>query len=307
MISNKKLPPSFWIFICVMIAIAIAILPHHKAGLRSNIVDPKGVAMVLIPAGEFVMGSSADIGYAECMEILDGKGCARYFFTNEEPVHRVYLDDYYMDTTEVSNANYLPCVEEGACKPPYYVDTYTRDEYFYSSEFADYPVTSVTWEQAQAYCSWRSGSLPTEAQWEKAARGTDARIYPWGNEFDKKKVNICENNCPIPPKRQTDSDNFADTAPVNSFPDGTSPYGLLNMAGNVWEWVFDWYDPFYYRVSPEKNPPGPASGPSHIRRGGGWMSSGSFIRTTVRSMLLNDPLVHYAIGFRCARPSSGSH
>ena len=238
---------------------------------------------ILIPAGEFVMGSP------------DGEGV-----DDERPQHMVYLDDYYIDKYEVTNARYQACVDAGACDPPQESSSYTRGSYFGNPEYADYPVIKVTWYQAEAFCAWEGRRLPTEAEWEKAARGTDGRMYPWGNEFDGSKLNYCDANCEFDHKDAAHNDGYADTAPVGSYPSGSSPYGVMDMAGNVWEWVNDWYDGNYYSVSPSAAPPGPETGEYRVLRGGSWSLNDSGVRSADR--YFDDPDNWYNNhGFRCVR------
>jgi len=199
---------------------------------------PEG--MVFVPAGEFIMGSP------------EGEGD-----DDEHPQRTVYLDAFYIGKYEVTNAEYKECVDAGACDPPSLNSSNTRDSYYGNPEYDNYPVIYVSWYDAQAYCDWKGVRLPTEAEWEKAARGTDGREYPWGNEApDETKLNYDQ--------------NIGDTTEVGSYPDGASPYGAMDMAGNVYEWVADWYDPDYYRKAPDRNPQGPDSGDSRVLRGGSW-------------------------------------
>jgi serine/threonine protein kinase/formylglycine-generating enzyme required for sulfatase activity len=147
--------------------------------------DDRNVPMVYIPAGPFEMGTSAERGLAACKKYYyKPEECNRDWYIYEEPAHEVTLDGYYIDQFEVTNARYADCVQAGVCTPPAETRSYTRDSYYGNAEFDNYPVIYVDWEQAKTYCEWREGRLPTEAEWEKAARGTDGRLYPWGNEFD---------------------------------------------------------------------------------------------------------------------------
>jgi formylglycine-generating enzyme required for sulfatase activity len=234
--------------------------------------------MVYVSASEFIMGSSDSDPEAE---------------DDEKPQHTVYLDAYYMDRTEVTNDQYRKCVEAGACSQPHNTDGYN------DPNRAEHPVVWVDWNQASAYCQWAGKRLPTEAEWEKTARGTDGRVYPWGNEWDGSKLNFCDKNCPSEWKYDTSlDDGYAESAPVGSYPVGASPYGCMDMAGNVWEWVADWYIPDYYSQSPERNPPGPDVSVYRILRGGSWRNGRYGVRSANR--IRRDPDLTYTdIGFRC--------
>ncbi|OQY99430.1 MAG: hypothetical protein B6D41_01490 [Chloroflexi bacterium UTCFX4] len=227
--------------------------------------------MVFVPAGEFTMGSADSATDA---------------FDDEKPQHAVYLDDYWIDQHQVTNAQYKLCVDAGACQAPSEAKSYTRDSYYGNAQYANYPVIYVSWNDADTFCQWAGKRLPTEAEWEKAARGTDGRIYPWGNEFDQTRVN---NNQVV-----------GDTTEVGKYPNGASPYGALDMAGNVWEWVNDWYDENYYRNSPRANPKGPSSGDSRVLRGGSWLNVASVVRAAFRNRVVPDDRDD-RVGFRCAQ------
>jgi formylglycine-generating enzyme required for sulfatase activity len=237
-----------------------------------QITDSKGVSMMLVPEGIFTMGS--DYGYDD-----------------EKPVHEVYLDSFYIDKYEVTNVLYKTCVVAGVCNAPRDAGSNTRSSYYYNVEFDNYPVIYVNWGQAKTYCEWRGAELPTEAQWEKAARGTNGPDPWWKDAIDcgKSKYFQCTN----------------DTAEVGSYIDGVSPYGAYDMVGNVWEWVSDWYSSTYYSVSPANNPQGPSSGKFRALRGGfyffnnHWFNSGTHRSGTARSYIYD-----HMIGFRCAKDAT---
>jgi len=213
-----------------------------------------GRAMVYVPAGTFKMGSLPDDSDAA---------------DDEKPQHEVYLDAFWIDRTEVTNIQYLRCVEAGICSPPSDIDSSHRNVYWGDAAYDDYPVISVSWRQAADYCQWAGGRLPTEAEWEKAARGTDGRTYPWGEDLSCSLANY--GDCTV-----------GDTVAVASFPAGLSPYGAFDMAGNVQEWVADWYDEMYYEASPGKNPQGPSDGADRVVRGGDYSVDGILLRVVYR-------------------------
>ena len=234
--------------------------PTPTLGVVAKMIsDVDGMEMVFVPAGEFMMGS--DVGDK-----------------NEQPVHDVYLDAFWIDKYEVTNAQYAVCVEANACKEP------AKVEYFDDNEYSNHPVVYVDSYQAQNYCEWVGRRLPTEAEWEKAARGTDERTYPWGEEMPNLVLVNYEQN-------------VGTTTAVGSYPEGASPYGVMDMAGNAWEWVADWYE--YYGSSPSENPLGPATGAARVLRGGSWYDSSWGIRSTDRTGY--NPAFHgIDNGFRCA-------
>jgi formylglycine-generating enzyme required for sulfatase activity len=251
--------------------------------------------MVHVPAGEFTMGSD--------------KGDS-----DEQPVHTVYLDAFYIDETEVTNAQFAQFLNEQSNQEEGGVTwldigdedcliTESGGQHQPRSGYSDHPVIEVSWHGARAYCQWAGKRLPTEAEWEKAARETDGRTYPWGNDFDCRKGNFDDeqeiDDYVVP--GGPNCDGYVRTAPVGSYPDGASPYGALDMAGNVWEWVADWYDSGYYAASPESNPEGPASGDYRVLRGGSWgYDVVASVRAANRGRNIPDA-TFLNVGFRCAR------
>ena len=254
--------------------------PGAAPTLAALIKDAKGIEMALIPAGVFVIGSDANE-------------------RDEIPVHEVYLPNYYIDIYEVSNLSYLACVRAGSCRSPDETSSNSRQSYFGDPDYANYPVIYVNWSAAQSYCQWRGTKLPTEAEWEKAARGTDRRIYPWGDSLKSIEANFCDKNCTQSWALKSINDGFNDTAPAGSYPNGVSPFGVYDMAGNVWEWVADWYDENYYSKLVYENPLGPEVGTMRILRGGSWLDLISDLRVSKRYRQRPDGSYPTA-GFRCA-------
>jgi formylglycine-generating enzyme required for sulfatase activity len=222
--------------------------------------------MVLIPSGEFVMGSSAA--------------------SDERPAHRVYLDAYYLDAFEVTISRYAKFIESVTTQQaPHQWNTVNL------TEDGDRPVIGVNWSDADAYCRWTEKRLPAEAEWEKAARGTDGRKYPWGDEDPGENVANFGRCCGW--------SGFELLAVVGTHPAGKSPYGAFDLTGNVWEWVADWYDPQYYKTSPDRNPRGPSSGRDKVIRGSSWSNRVSDLRASIRDRV-SPTYRNYSIGFRCA-------
>jgi formylglycine-generating enzyme required for sulfatase activity len=246
--------------------------------------------MVPIPAGEFWMG---------CYDKTD-KQCQ----PDEKPGRLTYLDAFLIDRTEVTVEQYKKCVDAGRCRPP------KTGEYFNWGVAGreQHPVNGVAWDDAGTYCVWAEKRLPSEAEWEKAARGTDGRAYPWGQEKATCELAVIDEL-----KKGGIGCGKKSTWPVCSKPKGNSPYGLCDTIGNVWEWVEDWYQETYYQQAPAKNPKGPEAGKDRARRGGCWYygSHGNLlgIKGTLRvsnRFHLNPVIQHYNQGFRCAKDAQGS-
>ena len=240
-----------------------SLAPAKPIKTETNAIDH--AEMVWVPAGEFTMGSEdtdPDAG------------------DDQKPAHKVYVDGYWIYKNDVTMAQF-----KAFC-------TATKRPLPKTPEFGrhdDHPVVDVSWDDAAAYAKWAGVSLPTEAQWEDAARGTDGRKFPWGNDWDP---SLCAHSYSRPGDRGS-------TEVVGSFPKGASPYGALDMAGNVWNWCADYYDEHYYRVSPSRNPTGPVSGVSHVLRGGSWHYCKELnFRVMYRFSNVPD-YTSYNIGFRC--------
>ncbi len=276
--------------------------PSGTTQIRSS----DGMAMVYVPAGEFTMGIDRE-GFDYAMRLCkqySGGGqmaiatCGQAAFVDEQPMHSVALDGFWIDRVEVTNAQYQRCVEAGACTPPVESGSYTRPSYYRDDVYRAYPVISVTWQQAADYCKWAGGRLPTEAEWEYAARGSDGSAFPWGNAFDGTRLNYCDARCDWGPNDPAVDDGYADTAPVGAFPTGASWCGAWDLAGNVREWVAD----LYGRYSSERqvNPTGPSSGDAHVTRGGSWLDRPDDVRSTNRGGNSLD-YAHAKVGFRCVQ------
>lgn len=249
--------------------------PSPTLGIGASRTSKKDeMVQMLIPAGEFKMGTTP----------IESQ------MLNEKPQHTVTLDAFWMDKTEITNALYALCIKDNVCPQPAVTNSATRPRYFGVLDFNNYPMIAVTWEDAKRYCEWAGRRLPTEAEWEKAARGTDGRPYPWGNSSpDATIVNFGR--------------MIGDTTEVNRYPNGASIYGVLDLAGNVSEWMADWYDEKYYEVSPSKNPAGPSSGQMRVVRGGAWDFTPTGLRVGQRNWATPNTRA-FNTGFRCAQSAT---
>jgi formylglycine-generating enzyme required for sulfatase activity len=250
--------------------------PEPRQGIQNREITGKdGAPMVLIPAGEFTMGSREE-----------DKGVDN----DERPAHRVNLDAFYIDQYEVTNSRYAKFFQKTKRAAPEYWSEQVLKQH------GNKPVVGVDWSDASAYCAWAKKRLPTEAEWERAARGTDQRLYPWGDTTPDRSLANLDNCC--------DFKYHSALTEVGSLGRGKSPYGVYDMAGNVWEWVADWYDESYYIKSPERNPNGPSQGILRVVRGGAWTSNPVSVRSAFRDKL--SPSYRRAaqdgdLGFRCAK------
>lgn len=237
---------------------------------------PEG--MILIPAGDYIAGLDPNVGYEECKKYA--KSCEREWYLHEGPEHEVWVDAFYMDKYEVTQIEFEKVMGKNPSK-------YKGD---------NLPVERVLWNEAQEYCEKVGKRLPTEAEWEKAAKGGGNTLYTWGNEVVSGMANFCDVNCKAYFRAEQFDDGFKGTAPVGSYP--PNGYGLHDMAGNVWEWVSDWLDKNYYKNAPRKNPKGPPKGMKKVLRGGSWGNNASAMRSSTRSWAHNNRVSRR--GFRCA-------
>jgi serine/threonine-protein kinase len=240
--------------------------------LPIEITDSKSVTMRLVPAGEFTMGSDGD---------SDIRNSA----------HTLHLDAFYMDEYEVTNAHYESCVTAGVCEPPHETKSEFRPSYFGEEEFDNYPVVYVDWHMAQTFCEWRGARLPTEAEWEKAARGADGRTYPWGEGISCELANYDGDP-------RAGSSCIGDTSEVGRYEGGKSPYGLYDMAGNVFEWTSSIPHSYPYDATDGREALTGAG--NRVIRGGAWSAGADDLQVFYRSWIGPD-LYESVIGFRCAR------
>ncbi|BDD12560.1 hypothetical protein FUAX_49920 (plasmid) [Fulvitalea axinellae] len=240
--------------------------------------------MVIVPAGEFIMGCDYEGNEQNCLE-------------EASPAHKVYVDGFRIDKYMVTYRRYNKCVAEGVCTPLFEGAACNAGMPWNSN----HPVNCVDYAQAAAFCEWDGGKrLPTEAEWEKAARGTDGRKFPWGNQSPNCDLAVM-NRKKKGDKGMGPGCGAGTTQPVGSRPKGASPYGAMDMAGNLFEWTADWFDPAYFKNSPKKNPKGPKTGHHKTLKGSSWlMRTDAGMMSSVRSGY--SPLGQgYVVGFRCAK------
>ena len=270
----------FFSLIRILIMSAVSVmLPKFvvSADLPQTVTGKDGAPLKRIPAGEFLMGTS--------ISKRDGG-------RDEYPERRIFLDAFYMDSLEITNGRYLEFVKAAGHRIP----EHPRDKTLtlwqgatVPAAFKDHPVINVDWSDAAAYCEWAGRRLPTEAEWERAARGTTGRRFPWGDAEPTRTLANYLNQWR----------NGGGLEPVGSHPQGASPEGVQDLQGNVWEWVADWYDPHYYEKGPLRNPKGPNEGTRKVMRGSGWESEAPVLRSAHR--LSSDPKNrNHSLGFRCA-------
>jgi formylglycine-generating enzyme len=292
------------------VALAVLSIVGGASAQERLIKGSDGTDMMLVPAGAFWMGSvSEDIQ----LRVDDRKKSVRpenrdkcdEWFRDEGPQREVFLGAFYIDRYEVTTALFERFVAATSHRTTAEVEgwgwvflaatgkwdkvqgaTWRAPGGPGATAAPTHPVVQVSWYDADAYCKWASERLPTEAEWEKAARGVDGRRYPWGEEWDAARAN--------------GDLTIKATRPVGSYATGASPYGIHDMTGNVFEWVADWYDPAYYQKGPERNPPGPASGQQRTLRGGGWHSRPIALRVPSRGSGMPGFRYNYT-GFRCAK------
>jgi len=273
-----------------------AMVTADDSGTQTRIRTLDQMTMVLVLGGTFQMGSTeAEVGEAIDFCKQHYNICNDWFYMREIPQHPVTVSDFWLDQTEVSNAQYRLCAQAGICTEP--INCKKGKPTYPDAENSDYPVVCVGWEDARTYCEWTGARLPTEAEWEYSFRGEQNLIYPWGNLFDGEKMNYCDANCTLPHADVSYDDGFVKAAPVGSFPQDLSWCGALDLSGNVSEWVADWSGS--YSSAAELNPIGPSSGTDKILRGCNWYFQPAYCRSAARPSAPPDTRYDY-LGFRCA-------
>jgi formylglycine-generating enzyme required for sulfatase activity len=264
--------------------------PEGKKIAAQQAMLPAYDEMVLVPAGSFLMGSDKKVD--------------KNAYPPEFPRRRVYLDGFEIDKYEVTTVQFLKFVL-ATDRPPLLDWRYEGGNF--QESMAAHPVMHVSWDDADAYCKWAGKRLPTSAEWEKAARGDDGRLYPWGNQLPgPSRANFGRTGLSGPVRDRPERLLlYPPIISVNKYENAVSPYGVYQMSGNVAEWTADWYDANYYKTAPDRNPKGPERGTQKAFRGGGWIDSGPSIRPAQRNGAEPSMKMNW-LGFRCARSASGS-
>jgi formylglycine-generating enzyme required for sulfatase activity len=260
------------------------LLPTVTPSLANQRTTQDGMVQLFVPAGDFLMGSAGDPDADE----------------DEQPQRAISLDAFWVDQTEITNRMYAACVAAGACISPAQISSNSRADYYDNPVYSDYPVVHVSRQAAAAYCQWAGRRLPTEAEWEKAARGTDGRVFPWGDTLGDFRANFCDQTCTFNWAAVAINDSAQELGPVGSYPQGASPFGALDMAGNAYEWVLDEYDAFYYAAMPAANPVNPPASNEAVIRGGSWFDRSTFIRAANR-VNVDATLAGDNVSFRCVQ------
>jgi len=242
--------------------------------------QPLPPKMVLIPSGTYEMGDLKSLSETNVFDLLNPD---RHALGPENPAHKVFVEAFFIDIYEVTNASFAEFIKAKNRKPP----TFWNNTDFNQPQ---QPVVGITWKEAQSFCKWKNKRLPTEAEWEKAAKGKEIYDYPWGNSL------------PTEEKLNFDS-HTGKTMPVGSYEAGKSSLGVYDLSGNVAEWVYDWHGPEYYLFSPEKNPQGPSEGTYKVIRGGNWRNNKDDVKVTFRNAT-TPKLKSKTVGFRCAKNAS---
>ncbi len=263
-----------------LIVVVICLLPSVVFSNSSTSTSAKG--MVLISEGHYVMGSHKSL-----IELNPGDlfSTDRHALGPENPAHNVEIDSFYIDTHEVSHGNYMEFVKTNKVKKP----LFWNNPNFNNEK---QPVVGISWKEAQSYCTWKGGRLPTEAEWEKASRGKRSVDYPWGNDPpDSTKLNF--------------NQEIKKTTPIGSYEAGKSDYGVYDLAGNVSEWIYDWHLAEFYLFSSKRNPTGPQKGQYKVIRGGNWRNNAKDVKMVYRNATIPS-IRKKTLGFRCARSKGNS-
>jgi formylglycine-generating enzyme required for sulfatase activity len=266
-----------WVFFIVLIVCLSASEYASSEELKGEPQPPPG--MVWVPSGELHRGSDSNQGYTYCLK--NNRNCKKNWFQDEEPANAIRLNGFYIDIHEVTQKEFQGVMGDN---PSDY-------------NGSNLPVERVTWPEATAYCKKVQKRLPTEAEWEWAARGGKRSVFPWGDEVESRKANFCDKQCNKRWKESQFDDGHRYTAPVGSFP--ANGYGVFDMAGNVYEWVADWYAEEYYKNSTRDNPKGPETGKRKVIRGGSWINYSTGVRPSDRTEAKPNGRLNF-VGFRCA-------